>query len=216
MSAPGGRASENRDVDPGGIRQEALSPHELRYSIYCASCGALNYLNSRKDYHGANCAECGSSFRIPAKPHSKTGRKIARGVSAAVFAVVVVAACVWTLFFRGGGSNFQAPDSRRFPVPQVESSRAPAAGEVRKFPVPPAASLTPQKSALPAPDVIPGVAPPKAAKAEKIAPNETRTNFNERYDKLIERVLREKSPSHREKTDDLLEIPFPGSADERR
>ncbi|MDR3569535.1 MAG: J domain-containing protein [Syntrophobacteraceae bacterium] len=202
---------------------------EPRYSIYCPSCGVLNYLENRTDYYKGSCAECGSPFRVAA-PLDSVMRIGVYGVFVA--ALLSLGAL---MFFVYGGQNLNSRH-RRFPLPQGNVSGKVS---VKKFPLPPA-SFPVVKPAPPAPKVLPQAAPPpetapappppQAApgqqpppppqnpgqKTENLVPNQTPAKFNERNDELIKRVLKEKSSSPREKTGGLLDIPLPASADENR
>ncbi len=176
----------------------------LPHAIYCPSCGALNHLDSWKDYSRGSCAECGSPFRLPVRINPISRRAVAYLVFAAV-----LTACIGMLFF-SGGKNFRAQHSQTFPVP----AGGPA-DKVKKFPLPPALIPLP-KSALPAARVFPKAAPSQSEAAaggreegEKIGAKQAGAKFNQSYDKLIERLLREKSTSPKGRTGDLLDIPLP-------
>lgn len=242
---PRGNAADPANADREGrgavcgSSAKLSSPRGLHYAIYCPACGTLNYLDNRKDYYKGCCAECGSPFRLPEKLNPAMWRK----VGYALFAVVL-SACIWMLFFPGGGI-FRAQHGQSFPVPAgrhvraVENQPEPAAGKVKKFPLP-VAAVPPQKPSSPAAPVLPKAAPvlqPEAApglpaassagaavkafpkrpgEAEKIAPNQTGAKSEERYDKPMERVFKERSKGPRAGTGNLLEIPLSGSADEQK
>ena len=211
---------------------QVSSSGDERCRIHCPSCGALNYLESWKDYYKGVCAECDSPLRLAAKLGPATKRKIA----CRVLAAVALAGCLLGIFVYGG-DIFEARSQRKFPlphscaVPEMMGPLTPGEESVKKFPLPPVSS-PPVKPAAPAPSAAPEVSPSQAVSAPKpqppqttvrppenkpaeageVAPGRQGAGFHERYDQLIERILRKKSSL--EKTEGILEIPLPGSAGE--
>ena len=219
-------------------------PRGLRYAIYCPACGTLNYLDSRIDYYRGCCAECGSPFRLAEEKNPTVFRKVAYPVFAAVLSACICMLFFsgGGNFRAHHGLTFPVPAGGHV-VQAVENPAAWAAGKVKEFPLP-MAPVPPEKSSLPAAPVFPKASPSSAVhvlkveaaaggpavsrggtaakafakkpvEAEKSGP-QARAKSGENHDKLIERVLREKSTGPREKVGNLLEIPFPDSESEQK
>lgn len=225
---------------PGGESDARIvTPRDLRFEIYCPSCGALNYVDGRKDFYRGSCAECGSSFRFPAK----LSRAPRREVAYAVFAAVLTA-FIWILFFSGRAGDDRAGHGENFPPPaqshlqKMELPPPPAAKTVKKFPLPPApvpskesAAPAPPQAAPSSPPGVPGSqapasppAVPGAPPADKAAPAEkppdvpkaplgqSRSEFNETTVKPAQRVSSHKYRIAPGKTGNILEIPLPDAS----
>ena len=161
---------------PGGESgARIVTSRDLRFEIYCPSCGALNYVDGRKDFYRGSCAECGSSFRFPAK----LSRAPRREVAYAVFAAVLTA-FIWILFFSGRAGDDRAGPAKSFPrLPKAifKKWNFPASGRQNGKEIPPApragssqesaapASPAPPQAATPGPPSVPGSQAPASAPA---------------------------------------------------
>jgi hypothetical protein len=227
-----------REKNGPGVESGArvVTPRDLRFEIYCPSCGALNYVDGRKDFYRGSCAECGSPFRFPATLSRAPRREVAYPVLAAV-----LTAFIWILFFSGRAGDDRAGHGEKVPPPaqshlqKMELPPPPAATTVKKFPLPPA-PVPPKESAAPAPPqaapssppTVPGsqapASPPavpgsppadKAAPAEKPpdvpkAPlGQSRSEFDETTVIPAQRVSSHKHRIAPGKTNNILEIPLP-------
>ncbi len=223
---------ERKESRPGSALK-TLTPGELRKGLYCPSCGTLHYLDNAKDFLRGRCTECGSPFDLRVKFHRGARREVAYPVLAAL-----ISAFIWILFLPGG-SNIQPERSLKSALPArqktapVATPHASTAVKVEKLPPPPASSAPP-KSLAPAdkapveltPSSVPNQQPPEApavgppapaapAQKEEQGPknvpdrSQPRSNYNDRAPGMGAPGGRSTAP--REKKDDLMDIPLPGS-----
>jgi len=199
---------------------KALVSGELPYGVYCPSCGTWNYLRARKDYNRGICFRCGVPFLAPAKFIRTTSRK-----TAYLIFLAVLGACVWYFFF---SSEDETSLLKKHPVSlsppqQVSSNDAP---ETKEPGGPPAPIMSEQKAetvspvASAPPQAIPPDAPAPAVagngegpkentfQAGNVSPDSAREKSNERYEELIDHVLRQKSMDSQKPARDLPEIPL--------
>ncbi len=201
-----------------------LASGELRCAIYCPSCGARNYLKTKKDYNRGICAQCGVPFRAPLQSHPAASRKMAYLVLLAV-----LTACVWLFFFSSEEEN---SPPKKHPVSIVLPLPAPSnnTSEIKDEPPEPhAAVISGQQEEAPSPVVSappqaipPGAGVPAVAgssdgsknnayQAGEVWPDSAKEKSNERYGELIDRVLRQKSMDSQKASGDLSEVP-PGNS----
>jgi hypothetical protein len=194
---------------------------ELGYAIYCPSCGARNYLKAKKDYNRGICVQCGSPFRASLKSNPATSRTMAYLVLLAV-----LTACVWFFFFSSEDGN---SPPKKYPVsivlPQpVLSNNASETKDEQDEPQAPIISEQQQEAPSPVvsapPQAIPldGAAPAEARsrdgsktnayQAGEVRPDSAKEKSNERYEELIDRVLRQKSMDSQKAARDLSQIPL--------
>jgi predicted RNA-binding Zn-ribbon protein involved in translation (DUF1610 family) len=197
-----------------------LASGELRYAIYCPSCGVRHYLKTKKDYNRGICVQCGVPFRAPLQSHPATSRKMAYLVLLAV-----LTACVWFFFFSSEDANSpprKYPVSIVLPLPVLSNN----ASETKDEPGEPHAPIiSGQQQEAPSPVVS---APPQAIpldaaapavagsgdgskknvyQAGEVRPDSAKEKSNERYEELIDRVLRQKSMDSQKAAGDLSEVP---------
>lgn len=191
---------------------------ELRYAIFCPSCGARNYLKAKKDFYRGICAECGVLFRAPLKSNSTTSRKMAYLVLLAV-----LTACVWFFFFSsedGKSPPIKHPVSIAPPQPAVSNNASEPKDEPGE---PPAPIISQQQAPLPVVSAPPQTIPPDGGgavpgsgdgskkntnEAGEVRADSARGKSNERYEELIDHVLRQRSMDAQKATRDLPDIPL--------
>jgi hypothetical protein len=119
------------------------SAREVRYAIYCPSCGTRNYLKAKKDYHRGICFQCGVPFRAPLEFNPATSRKMSYLVLLAV-----LTACAWFFFFssENGNSPPQKHPVSIVPPQQALSNNVP---ETKDEPEPPALITDEQQQEAP-------------------------------------------------------------------
>ncbi len=202
---------------------------EPGYAIYCPSCGARNYLKTKKNYNRGICAHCGLPLRDPLKFTRTTSRKMAYLVLLAV-----LTACVWSFFFSSEEGN---SPPKKHPVSIVPPQAAPSndAPEAKDEPCePPAPKISEQQQEAPSPVVSdPSQATPLAGDAPSVPgsgdsskentyqaaearPDSIEEKSNERYEELIDHVLRQKAMDSQKPARDISEIPLKDSIVERK
>ncbi len=192
---------------------------ELRYEIFCPACGTRNYLRARKDYNRGICFQCGVPFLSPIKLNRITSRKTAYLVFLAVLAVFA-----WYFFFStedGTSPPKKHPVSMSLPqrvlskdVPETKDERgeppAPILSEQKAETASPVLPGPAQATPSDAPAVPDSVEGPEenTSQAGNVSPDAGKEKSNERYQELIDHVLRQKSMDSQTPARDLSEIPL--------
>jgi len=186
---------------------------ERGYAIYCPSCGTRNYIRNKRDYDRGTCFQCRAPFRDFIRPNRTTSRKLAYLVL-----LTVLIASVWLFFVSSESPNGppkKYPVTASPPQPALSTADEPPATitpEPEEGPppvestapeaeppegTPPAVSTAPEAESPQnsAPSVSGNSDGPKQEvyQADQIRPEPDKKQSNERYEELIDHVLKQKS-----------------------